>query len=85
MNLRVGRKVGRTIYDGDKLIGVMDTTELARLVVDAVNGSAARDRVVEAAIAKRGDSRPGCTCRLCAAVDALLALTDPVKDGAREE
>ncbi len=34
---RVGRKVGRTIYDGDKLIGMMDTRELAELVVRHVN------------------------------------------------
>jgi hypothetical protein len=39
---RVGRKVGRTIYihDGNgegELIGLMDTPELAQLVVDAVN------------------------------------------------
>lgn len=34
---RVGRKVGRTIYEGDKLIGMMDTPELASRVVAAVN------------------------------------------------
>ena len=42
---RTGRKVGRTIYrqvgeepsDDDRLIGVMDTPELAALVVEAVN------------------------------------------------
>lgn len=42
---RVGRKVGRTIYqqtgpepdDTDPLIGVMDTPELAALAVEAVN------------------------------------------------
>jgi hypothetical protein len=42
---RVGRKVGRTIYmqlgeqpsDDDPLIGVMDTPELAAVVVRAVN------------------------------------------------
>jgi hypothetical protein len=42
---RVGRKVGRTIYlqvgdepsDDDQLIGVMDTPELALIVVAAVN------------------------------------------------
>ncbi len=35
---RVGRKVGRTIYRGDDLIGVMDSAEDAVLVVRAVNG-----------------------------------------------
>lgn len=34
---RVGRKVGRTIYEGDDLIGVMDTTILATMVVTALN------------------------------------------------
>jgi hypothetical protein len=39
---RVGRKVGRTIYDAnDVLIGTMDTPELARIVVEAVNAPAA--------------------------------------------
>ena len=37
MTWRVGRKVGRTLYDGDTLIGVMDTPELAERVVEAVN------------------------------------------------
>jgi hypothetical protein len=35
---RVGRQIGRTIYDkNDTLIGVMDTPELAARVVAAVN------------------------------------------------
>jgi len=34
---RVGRKVGRTIYNDDILIGVMDTPELAEMVVNALN------------------------------------------------
>lgn len=35
---RVGRKVGRTVYDAhDRLIGVMDTPVLARLVVTGAN------------------------------------------------
>lgn len=37
MAWRVGRKLGRTVYDGDQLIGVMDTPELAESVVAAVN------------------------------------------------
>lgn len=46
---RVGRSVGRTVYrmvgndasKSDQLIGVMDTPELARRVVDAVNAKPA--------------------------------------------
>jgi hypothetical protein len=46
---RVGRRVGRTIYaiagtvasDADVLIGVMDTRELARHVVDVHNAALA--------------------------------------------
>lgn len=45
--LRVGRKVGRTIYrqvglrpsDADPLVGLMDTVELAAAVVAAVNAA----------------------------------------------
>lgn len=45
---RVGRKVGRTIYrqrgqepsDGDQLLGLMDTPELAEFVVSTVNALA---------------------------------------------
>lgn len=41
---RVGRSVGRTLYDADdQLIGLMDTPELARAVVEAVNASDASD------------------------------------------
>ena len=39
MSWRVGRKVGRTVYDGDTLIGVMDTPELAAKVVACVNAA----------------------------------------------
>lgn len=34
---RTGRRVGRTIYIGDRLVGLMDTPELAARVVQAVN------------------------------------------------
>ena len=48
VRLRAGRKVGRTIYwqlgqapdDADLLVGVMDTPELAAMVVEAVNSRA---------------------------------------------
>ncbi len=36
---RVGTKVGRTIYRGDELIGVMDTRELASEFVMAANSA----------------------------------------------
>lgn len=42
---RVGTKVGRTIYIDDQLVGMMDTPELARQVVDAVSMV---DRLAEA-------------------------------------
>lgn len=34
---RVGRHLGRTVYDGDELIGLMDTVELGLLVAAALN------------------------------------------------
>lgn len=48
---RVGRKVGRTLYvqvgaepsDDDVLVGLMDTADLARLVVEAVNAGHEQD------------------------------------------
>ncbi len=48
LKLRTGRTVGRTLYrqvgaepsDDDQLIGVMDTPELAAMVVAAVNAAA---------------------------------------------
>lgn len=36
---RVGNKVGRTLYFCDTLVGMMDTPELARKVVAALNKS----------------------------------------------
>lgn len=36
---RTGRTIGRTVYDGgDRLIGTLDSPELAARAVDAVNG-----------------------------------------------
>lgn len=34
---RVGTKLGRTLYIGDQVIGMVDTPELAAQIVDAVN------------------------------------------------
>jgi hypothetical protein len=50
--LRTGRRVGRTIYvqlgdtpsDNDQLVGVMDTPELAALVVTSTNNQQAAIR-----------------------------------------
>ena len=43
---RVGRSLGRTIYRGDDLIGMMDTPELAAMVVAALNRSAPQPKVL---------------------------------------
>ncbi len=37
---RVGRKLGRTLYIGDDLVGMMDSPQLADFVVTAVNEAA---------------------------------------------
>lgn len=37
MTWRVGRKVGRTLYLDDKLVGVVDTPELAVQIVEVMN------------------------------------------------
>lgn len=38
---RVGRKLGRTLYWGEELVGMMDTQELAAQVVALMNGEVA--------------------------------------------
>ena len=45
---RVGRQVGRTIYRGDTLIGVMDTEADAALVVEAVNNQMSNAGILRA-------------------------------------
>lgn len=42
---RTGRKVGRTIYRDEVLVGVMDTPELAAEVVAALNERARADEM----------------------------------------
>lgn len=34
---RTGRKLGRTIYIGDTLVGMVDTVEIAAEIVEAMN------------------------------------------------
>jgi len=36
---RVGRHLGRTIYDGDRFEGILESPELAARVVELLNGS----------------------------------------------
>ena len=38
--LRTGRKDGRTLYNDDQLLGMMDTAPLAQRVADTMNGDA---------------------------------------------
>lgn len=64
MRIRQGRRVGRTLYEmranfpdeRDELIGVVDTAELAALIVTAVNEHHAR---------VNGCFGPDCHCRYC--------------------
>ena len=35
---RVGRKLGRTLYKDDACVGMVDTPELATLIVETMNG-----------------------------------------------
>ncbi len=86
---RVGRSVGRTIYDADdKLIGMMDTPELAAAAVHAVNnslegraGSSCPPYVPrDTCKACGGNIAPGKTCHRCGREGPLgqgLALVPP--------
>ncbi len=42
---RVGRKLGRTIYRDDELIGVMDRTEDALMIVELLNSGPADETI----------------------------------------
>lgn len=54
---RVGRKAGRTLYDkNDRLIGMVDSPDMASLVVEAVNGFWGKD--VEPEVFPRGPAAP---------------------------
>jgi hypothetical protein len=74
---RTGRKVGRTLYIGDNLVGLMDTPELAELVATSVNeivriralaeSQVVRDRSGEIAAWGRLDPREVLVCKFCEA------------------
>jgi hypothetical protein len=83
---RVGRTLGRTLYiknggdpKDDTFVGVMDTRELADVVVAAVNARDILDEVrakvlaLEEHIVERGD--------LWIPVNSVLALLSEVDDG----
>jgi hypothetical protein len=83
---RVGRHLGRTIYRHNQLIGVMDTPEDGRLVVDALN---AAERIPATIAALAADC--GCPCRtepiqitrhtdVCSARQAARRLADTIDD-----
>lgn len=41
---RVGRKLGRTLYKDDACVGMVDTPELATLIVETMNGDEMRKK-----------------------------------------
>ena len=73
---RVGRKVGRTLYVGDALIGLMDTPQLAEQVVSAV-AEAARFREALEAIQSIESSTWETVALTCRSI-ARRALTGPI-------
>jgi hypothetical protein len=44
MTWRVGRKLGRTLYRDEVLVGMVDTPEIATAIVDAMNATTAEAR-----------------------------------------
>ncbi len=80
MNWRVGTKLGRTLYEGEQLVGMMDTVELAARVVDAMNGAEVRKlkaalemcKASEGSWHMAGPDRPVETCRICQAIAEAL-------------
>lgn len=68
---RTGRKLGRTVYNGDDiLIGVMDTPELGAMVVDALNGAIGAEAPGRGCV---GCGDPGCTDMACGYEEATDA------------
>ena len=65
VRLRAGRTVGRTLYrqlgsepsDDDPIIGIVDTVELAALIVDAVNDAGWFGPINTATLPKRKEDR----------------------------
>jgi hypothetical protein len=60
---RTGKRLGRTLYDGDRLVGMMDSPELAARVVEAVNatlldGDGSRAFTVEQPLVEDPHGRP---------------------------
>lgn len=76
MTTRVGRKVGRTIYREDVLIGVMDTRELAAQVVSAVNAHGAAVALAEAVLAVDASGKRDIPERVCDLARKVLAGGD---------
>jgi hypothetical protein len=59
---RVGRKLGRTLYDGEVFVGLMETRELAEQVVEAMNG---RERSPKPLADSPFEDPPGGKCPGC--------------------
>lgn len=80
MTWRVGKKLGRTLYDGETLVGLMDTQELAASVVTAVNGAELPSEILDTAPVPPAKDAPESERKLyeawrAAAGEALKAQT----------
>jgi hypothetical protein len=53
---RVGSKLGRTIYLNDAVVGMVDNAEIAKAIVDAMNGARAADDAIREQCAKVTDN-----------------------------
>ncbi len=85
--MRQGRKLGRTLYVGEQIAGMVDCSDFAGLIVDSVNALPALIAIARAALAWREQVTRTETCQchidtldecaLCARVrafDAAVAI-----------
>jgi hypothetical protein len=60
---RIGRKLLRTLYRDDVVVGMVDTPEIATAIVEAMNAAEAKVWRCECGISlKLGDECPVCRC-----------------------
>lgn len=76
---RTGRTLGRTIYYRDTCVGMVDTPEQAKALVDAANAAAPRSDY--AAAATRGAARDAAEKAACAPLS--LEATEELRTAAR--
>lgn len=78
---RVGTKLGRTLYIGDELVGMMDEAGMAAKIVEAMNDQMRRSWARAEAASKPAPAPPGPTVTLFERVQRLEAFVEELRQG----